>query len=258
MTNIRRYFCLAIAFIIFFLLTSCGIVFPEISPYKELNNTTIARTQFTKPTATTVVNLSTASAISKFDDIQLFNTDVTNDGIEEQLLLRQTDAGVYLLKVINVSGELIWSEAAGVPHAGWNSLYLCTIEGKNYILRYNPYMSTGTATYKYELFSIDLHGNKQIKASSNVIFDLKFEKEDLFNVNKIIAFVDEVNSYLDRSYILLSTENGSVVYSTKLNKITKKETMEWLKSSGNFKYDESNTLNVNLEKFAEYRNSNLK
>lgn len=259
LSNRHNLRALIVLFPLIILIIFCGC---KSGLESSIDTTNLTFTKASSKAATTkATSLATPHATSdnNFTEISLFNVDMTNDGTEELLLLQQTGNGGYLLKVCDTSGIIIWSEEANITHAGWNSLYFCTIEGKNYILRYMPEMSTGSANYHYELLSLDLNGKMQNIASSRVNFDFRFENKDThsFDIEKIVAFVDEVNNYLDKSYILLSTESGSVVYSTKSEKVTRKENLSWLEhfNSSKYQYDEKVTLFENLNKFEEYMES---
>jgi len=180
-----------------------------------------------------------------------FPADVTQDSRRETLV---TDIGLVreeqmaALSVLNSNGDIIWSSEAHLAHAGWNSLYLCTINGKEYLFRYNPVIYQGHANYAYELFYLDESGTEHPAAGNYIEFSINPGETD-YSPEDLAAFADEVNSYLKNSYLLLSTENGKLEYSTPDNKITGTETYSWL-DNGNISY-ENDVLADKLRRYKE-------
>lgn len=180
-----------------------------------------------------------------------FEADLTHDGSMETIIVdtsRVAEEQTAVVSVVNESGEILWNNEAATAHAGWNSLYLTTMDGKDYILRYQPSMFQGTAAYEYNLFYLDNAGSELSYDSDRMEFSINPGKID-FEPEDLVSFADKVNGYFKNSYLLLSTENGEVIYSTPQNKITGAENYSWL-DGGGVTY-ESQELLDKLIKFKE-------
>ena len=74
--------------------------------------------------------------------------------------------------MVDAGGDVLWSQQAGLSHAGWASLFACRAEGRDCLLRYSPWVSMGSACYSYELFTLDASGEEQLLRSNSVSFFL--------------------------------------------------------------------------------------
>lgn len=140
----------------------------------------------------------------------LATADLNHDGQPETLSLDKSnmdiDRGDYVtLRVLDSTGKALWSEDAGPSHAGWNSLFLCELDGKSYLLRYNPGMWQGSCVYTYNLFTIEGGKEKDFKTKT-LLFDLNGTTP--LDVPEMLAFADEINALLEKSTLLLSSEGG--------------------------------------------------
>ncbi|AGC67378.1 hypothetical protein Cst_c03540 [Thermoclostridium stercorarium subsp. stercorarium DSM 8532] len=178
--------------------------------------------------------------------------DLTNDGINEKIVLDLSAAEEtqeIILKIMNADGKTIWKESAGIPHAGWNSVYLCTVDGRNLLLRYNPYMNQGWGSYSYELFSIDSDGTESTVDKGEVSFDITGRTGE-FDIEEMASFYNKINEYLDKSILLLSTEQGEPEYSTESRIVTRREDFPWLYGAG-IEFDENDSIKDKLLKYRE-------
>lgn len=107
-------------------------------------------------------------------------------------------------------GTILWSEEAALSHVGWNTIAACTVDGQDYLLRYQPAMFQGMASYVYQLFSLDAAGEEILLRENRVEFDTSFGAPHHigFDAETIADFLREIRTYLADSTILLSTENG--------------------------------------------------
>lgn len=138
--------------------------------------------------------------------------DMNQNGIPERITLEGNageDSTFWVVRLLENDTE-IWADSAAVSHAGWNSLFVCRIEGDSYLFRYLPTMYQGFADYRYELFLLDENGEEQILIGNEVQFDEVFDSGDhqSFDIEKIADFLWEVRGYLSDSVLLLSTEDG--------------------------------------------------
>ncbi len=174
------------------------------------------------------ISLGLVNTVSEFD------ADLTQDGILEKLTISKSNANDFvILEVMDSEDNVLLMEQAHTSHAGWNSIYLCKIDGQDYLFLFNPYSSTGLAEFIFSVYQLNPTGTLSILDSGYYCFDYGARtKESAFDKEEFIVFADKVNYYLDKSYLLISTENGELIYSTPENKIIDFEiyqTDKWLK-----------------------------
>lgn len=113
----------------------------------------------------------------------------------------------YDLVVRTADGAVLWTEEdLALAHAGWGSVFACTVDGADCLLTYDPAMYQGSAAYAYELLSLE-NGVLTLLRQGSVEFDIDAGILD-FDPEAIAAFLEEVHGYLDASTLLLSTEGG--------------------------------------------------
>ena len=144
--------------------------------------------------------------------------DFDHDGLNELMeLVTVLDpsvenlAAIYELRISKRDGTPLWMESAHWSHAGWTSIFACEINGQDYLLRYQPYMSQGWAQYSYKLFSLDgaNPGYERTLRESTVVWDDNFQMDGhQFHAAALADFLTEVRGYLEGSSLLMSTENG--------------------------------------------------
>ncbi len=163
--------------------------------------------------------------------------DLTHDGKENIIRISEAevDPELTFADILGPDGKTrLWTETAHLAHAGWNSVYLYTRDGKDYLLVFNPYQSTGLADYTFALFYITGKDKIDIVDSGAYSFSYGAGKgsENAFDEAEFRAFADRVNTYLKDSYLLLSTEGGTLKYSTPEEQLLPSkeyETESWLK-----------------------------
>ena len=118
---------------------------------------------------------------------------------------------VFLYELrLSEDGEWLWGDDAHLAHAGYNAIFACGAEGKDYLLRYHPGMGMGYADYSYQFFSLNEVGEEVILKENGVEFDVNFYDplQGNFDPAAISAFLQDVYGYLEHGTILLSTEGG--------------------------------------------------
>lgn len=132
--------------------------------------------------------------------------DLNRNGIAETLVQREIENGQGQAVEIYENDEQLYYAEGGFAHVGWNALFLCTLDGKSYLLRYNPTMFQGMSSYSYELFTLK-DGHETI-AYNEITFDVNFYApyHEAFNPEEIAAFMEEINGYLAQSIQLLNTD----------------------------------------------------
>ena len=140
---------------------------------------------------------------------ELTRADLNGDGIEE--VISYTGASTqkpYRLRVSDQSGEELWSAELGLAHAGWSSYFLYRDSVKTALMRYEPTIYQGEASYSYELFL--LSGSETTTLAENsVSFSINPDSTDPWPA-EARKFADEVNRLLDKSELLFSTLNAEL------------------------------------------------
>lgn len=140
---------------------------------------------------------------------ELTRADLNGDGIEE--VISYTGASTqkpYRLRVSDQSGEELWSAELGLAHAGWSSYFLYRDSVKTALLRYEPTIYQGEASYSYELFMLSENGTTTL-AENSVSFSINLDSKDPWPA-EAQKFADEVNRLLDKSELLFSTLNAEL------------------------------------------------
>lgn len=140
---------------------------------------------------------------------ELTRADLNGDGIEEVISYTGTSTQEpYRLRVSNQSGEELWSAELGLAHVGWSSYFLYRDSVKTALLRYEPTIYQGEASYSYELFLLSENGTTTL-AENSVSFSINPDSKDPWPA-EAQKFADEVNRLLDQSELLFSTLNGEL------------------------------------------------
>ena len=140
---------------------------------------------------------------------ELTRADLNGDGIEEVISYTGTSTQEpYRLRVSNQSGEELWSAELGLAHVGWSSYFLYRDSVKTALLRYEPTMYQGEASYSYELFMLSENGTTTL-AENSVSFSMNPDSKDPWPA-EAQKFADEVNRLLDKSELLFSTLNAEL------------------------------------------------
>lgn len=140
---------------------------------------------------------------------ELTRADLNGDGIEEVISYTGTSTQEpYRLRVSNQSGEELWSAELGLAHAGWSSYFLYRDSVKTALLRYEPTIYQGEASYSYDLFMLSENGTTTL-AENSVSFSVNSDSADSWPV-EARKFADEVNRLLDKSELLFSTLNAEL------------------------------------------------
>ena len=164
----------------------------------------------------------TGSVLEETTAILSEDYDFDHDGVPETTELVTVEApdgdvrpAWYELRITRQDGTELWSTTAHWSHPGWTSVFACQIDGQDYLLQYEPEMWQGWGEYTYRLFHpyiISPASNEpaeQVLRESAVTWDLNFGREGHhLNAAALADFLEEVHGYLDRSTLLLSTEDG--------------------------------------------------
>jgi hypothetical protein len=144
--------------------------------------------------------------------IPLYTAQLIHDGSVQTIILDTSRIAefVYDLRVEDADGRTLWQAEASLPHAGWNTLLLTRIDGKDYLMQYNPTTYQGYSTYSFRVFYLNKDGGEVVYDKGEVAFSLNppgeadyFRKHDIAPVK---AFFQHVNRYLPASELLLNTD----------------------------------------------------
>ncbi len=151
---------------------------------------------------------------------------------------------------------LIWADEAYYVHAGYNAVFLCTLDGKDYLLRYHPTMYQGSSTYNYQLFTLSKNGEERTVKEGSVSFELNyFAGGDFggpggseFVPEDIAAFMEEINDLLAHSVQLINTDSELLATFEKEGRLY--DSLWWLDHwESVFTRDPSKSLLDNLRAF---------
>lgn len=168
------------------------------------------------------------------ENVYVWQADITHDGRDDTIEIDVADITEdnqrpAYMKVYNGGDELIWEDELYIQHAGWRSYYLTELEGEAYLLYYLPELAQGQGIYEYQLFWLNEQGDPQETAANEIIFETYSGEGNVsLPEEKMLAFGEEVNQYLTHSFLLVSTMDGELRYSTPENQITDEEQYEGL------------------------------
>lgn len=176
-------------------------------------------------------------------------TDLNRNGIPEEIRIVEAEDGEGKELEVWENGELILREVGFYVHAGQKAMFLCRLDGEDYLLRYHPTMYQGCGDYDYELFTME--NNEETTARWNAVsFDINFGSpvHGNFEAEEIAAFMEEVNGLLSQSIELLNTDSELLKTFEKEGML--KDTLWWLdREETGFSRDSSKSLLENLQEF---------
>lgn len=164
----------------------------------------------------------------------IWYADITQDGIDEKIVVDVTYVINYpktgeeqtVAVYSGSSGELLWTGHADTVHPGWNGIYIYNDGKKDYMLLWQPTVYQDSADFHFRIFSLDEDGKEIEFLKKNIQFDIYHPKDG--DTDTISEFVDMVSGYLEKSYVLVDTDNGTPVYSTADNKIMNLYDVSWI------------------------------
>lgn len=180
--------------------------------------------------------------------------DFNNDGVNETVRIVDFNGQYFELQICEPVEKILWKTKATSAHIGWLSVFLCQLEGNDYLLVYTPYSSEGSFQYEYNLFSLDSSGNELLIESDSVEFDTNFNssEHEAFNPDEIADFMIKVNDYLETSKVLLNTNQNINIE----NEIISMNKLWWIDNTDGFTYDPDDSLEKILEDYKEFHKKN--
>ena len=151
------------------------------------------------------------------DRFQSWEADLTHDGQAERLIFDwgYFDTGSWgIFAVLDTDGRVLYEADLGYAHVGWGNLYLCRLDGQDYLLQYSPTCYQGWCDYSYELFYLDAAGQKFVKDGESVSFygsDGEPGAEiPAMDIPAMAAFAEAVNGYMEEGFLLVSTDREAI------------------------------------------------
>ncbi|MBD5085476.1 MAG: M56 family metallopeptidase [Clostridiales bacterium] len=141
----------------------------------------------------------------------LFARDMNRNMKVEMIRVTELDSGIgQRVELWEDDKGTIWAEEGYFAHAGWNALFLCTLDDKDYLLRYHPTMYQGFCNYEYQLFTLSKSGEEQMIRENGIEFDINFHPftHQSFDPDAIAGFMDEINGLLANSVQLINTDEN--------------------------------------------------
>ena len=142
-----------------------------------------------------------------YEKTYTIESDISKDGIDETIEvyagnIGDGDSGYVLVK--DFYGNLMFHEFAHVARAGWNTVFLSE---DDYLINVHMDDRDTYGEYSYEVYRIVGENEIQILAKDSFSFD--FKREDV-DSEKIMKFFDTLYLYLERSRLLLTTQEGEL------------------------------------------------
>lgn len=146
------------------------------------------------------------------DPLATWSLDLTHDGVDERVsvynaILGEPEAGIFYLVVMEEGGNILWTDQAGAAHVGQNGLYLYEEDGLSYLLRWQPYGSSGWYTLSYQLFSLTEEGQEVILRENAVEYTI--DDPMTVDVDALRALEEEITALLPQCQVLLSTNEDT-------------------------------------------------
>lgn len=202
-----------------------------------------------KDTNTLIVPTESKLSTGGIDDIadQVLTSDLNHNGIAESVHVAKTNEGYHL--IIWEDDELLYKRDGYFAEGNQTSIFLCILDGEDYLLLYHPTMYQGMCTYEYKLFFFE--GTKEkIAGYNSVDFDINFGSpiHENFDSETIAVFMNEINELFSHSVQLLNTDHNLLATFEKEGCLY--DSLWWLDNwEPEFVRDKSKSLLQNLKDF---------
>ncbi len=151
--------------------------------------------------------------------LAVWSADLTHDGVEETILVRETEytGEIWMVEVLRADGTVIWAQQAGSAHVGWNGIYLYEEGGKHYLMNWVPYGNTGLFNLCYRVFSLTEEGVElELRMEEFAYGTMPEDAIMAIDVPALREFEKRVNGYLEQALLLLvyDGDRDGLKYST--------------------------------------------
>lgn len=145
--------------------------------------------------------------------------DLDGDGALDKIIFdwRFLKGGSGMFAVQAADGRILYcDDTLSGSHVGWGSYYLYENQGETILFYYNAYNIQGMADYQYRVISFAT-GEAVCMEEDTVEFPVGWGDESDFrltseavDVEKLVAFAEKVNDYIEHSYLLVSTDQDFI------------------------------------------------
>lgn len=174
--------------------------------------------------------------------------DLNRNGIPEELKLVEEEDGNLLLEAWE-NGEVLFRRVGETAYP--SAEFLCTLDGKDYLLRYQNWDLGGQGNYYYSYNLADFSGEfEESERSASVDFDLNFGSpyHKDFDPEAIASLVDQVNQLLPHCELLFCTSPDLLATFEQAGKL--EDDLSWLDDfPETFTRDLDKSLLENLQDF---------
>ena len=180
---------------------------------------------------------------------QTLTADLTHDGTPDSLAVTYTKAeDLWRLTVTDgATEEQLWSEEAATSYAGWDALFLCTLEGEDYLLRYHGDMDLRQCQYGYELFWI---GTDETVTKDSGWADVSIAPSgESIDQEAFLSFLEKLGGYLSHSVQLMNTAGNWSAASLDPD-VAQRDDLGWLTNWEGYDLEES--IDENLSRYSQY------
>ena len=142
-----------------------------------------------------------------YEKTYIIDSDISKDGIDEVIEvytgnIGDGNSGYVLVK--DIHGNLLFHEFAHAARAGWNNVFLSE---DDFLMNVHMEDRDTYGEYSYEVYWVVGENEIQILAKDSFSFD--FEREAV-DSQEVMEFFDTLYQYLERSQLLLSTQEGEL------------------------------------------------
>lgn len=172
-----------------------------------------------------------------------YEADLTHDGIDERIRIEkgQEDEQVKIQVYDNSLKLLYEKELLLHPNLG-ESYFLTSYDGKEYLMYYKPSINHETVSCEYEVFYLSDKGGKISYDADQIevlLVDIPIGGSDGLDMTVWKMMADKENKYFDKAFLLASTLDGKLTYSTENGRITYMEDFSWLIENGGGSIEEN-------------------
>lgn len=192
------------------------------------------------------------------EDTFRIQADLTHTGLPETIItsvyeVPKDSKEPAIVEVESHGSDIIWKKEIFLDNSsetsGEDAYFLCNIDGESCLMYYNPCINEENARYSYRVFYLEQDGSEITIAENSISFDIAWKENMNFPVDDMVIFAEEINQYMGKAYILISTIEGELSYSTLDGMEIYKESYQSITESKNISDSEELRKKLN-----EYKN----
>ena len=157
------------------------------------------------------------------EDTYRIQADLTHNGTPETIVtsvyeVLKDPKEPAIVAVESHGSNIIWKKETFLADSsetpGEDLYFLCNVDGHSCLMYYIPRINEENAEYAYKVFYLGQDGSEITIAENSISFDTVWKENMNFPVDEMAAFAKEINQYMDKAYVLMSTAGGELSYST--------------------------------------------